>query len=132
MAGKTIFVTGASSGLGRASALLFGRLGARLILNGRDGDRLKETAMMVGGDCCVVLPATLEEPDQVADLVKGAASEHGELHGIFHAAGAELVRPMRMTKRAQIDSLFGSSIQAALGIARAASQKNVVADGGSI
>lgn len=132
LAGRTILVTGASSGLGRAAAVALAGSGARLILTGRDPARLEESLARVGGGDHVAVAASLEDADPVAELVKSIASTHGELSGILHCAGAELVRPMRMTKRAHIDMAFGAALYAALGIARAASQKGVVSDGASL
>jgi short-subunit dehydrogenase len=48
--GKRCLVTGASSGIGRALAVTLGRRGARLILTGRDGERLAEVARTTGGE----------------------------------------------------------------------------------
>ena len=48
--GKTVFVTGASSGIGRGIAVGCARAGAKLILNGRDRDRLKETLSILDGE----------------------------------------------------------------------------------
>lgn len=45
LTGKTVFVTGASSGIGRSTAIECSRLGAKLIINGRDEQRLRETLL---------------------------------------------------------------------------------------
>ena len=47
--GARILVTGASSGLGRATALLAARMGAKVILTGRDAARLEETRSQLSG-----------------------------------------------------------------------------------
>jgi NAD(P)-dependent dehydrogenase (short-subunit alcohol dehydrogenase family) len=130
--GQVILVTGASSGIGRAGARLFAAAGARLILLGRDPARLEESAGMLAGTGHIILPSVLDDADGAADLIKSAAADHGELNGIFHCAGTELIRPTRMTKQAQLDALFGPAVNAAMGIARAANSKGVVADGGSL
>jgi NAD(P)-dependent dehydrogenase (short-subunit alcohol dehydrogenase family) len=129
---RTVLVTGASSGIGRAAAQLFAARGARIILCARDGARLEDAAKSLPGAGHIIVAAVLEDPDQVTDLLKSMANAHGEMHGIFHSAGVEMVRPMRMTKRAQIDALFGAAVHGSFGIARAASSKGVVADGGSL
>ena len=53
--GKTVFVTGASSGIGRGIAVGCARAGAKLILNGRDRDRLKETLSILDGKNILLL-----------------------------------------------------------------------------
>jgi NAD(P)-dependent dehydrogenase (short-subunit alcohol dehydrogenase family) len=132
MAGKTILVTGASSGLGRATAISLSEYGARLILTGRDEAKLAETRAQLVGTGHVAVAAAFENADQVADLVKGIAAEHGTLDGVFHSAGAYMAMPARMTKQRHIDSMFAASVWGAFGIARAVGQRNVLRDGGSV
>ncbi len=132
LAGRSILITGASSGLGRAVAQACSEAGAKVIAAGRNEERLAETCSLLRGDGHSIEVAGLDDPDSVADWLKALVSRHGALHGIFHGAGTELVRPARMTKKAQIDEVFGSSTMAALGISRAAAQKGHMHDGGSV
>lgn len=132
LAGRTMFVTGASSGLGRAAAVALSKAGARLIVNGRNAERLDETVALLSGGGHAAVVAELGDADMTAELVKGAAKDHGPIDGVFHSAGVFSVMPAKMTKQRHIDELFGASVPGAYGIARAAAQKNVLNDGGSI
>ncbi len=132
MAGRRVFVTGASSGLGRAAAVALAAAGAKLVVTGRSEERLEKTRSMLAGDGHSAYPAELSDADQVAELVKTAAKENGPLDGVFHSAGIFLVLPAKMTKQRHIDEVFGASVPGAYGIARAVSQRNVMNDGGSI
>jgi len=132
LAGRCILVTGGSSGLGRAVAVACSEAGARVIAAGRSEERLAHTLAQLSGPGHTTEVAQLSDPDVVADWIKALVSRHGPLHGVFHGAGIELVRPARITKKAQIDEVFASSIMAALGIARAAAQKGNMHDGGSV
>ena len=91
LTGKTILVTGASSGLGRAAALSYARHGATVLLLGRNLDKLErvydeiETA---GGPQPALMRLDLEtageaEYQEVADIV---ANEFGQLDGLLHSA----------------------------------------------
>lgn len=132
LAGQTVLVTGASSGLGRDVARLLASLGARIVATGRNAERLLSTlALLPAGEHASEI-ATLDSADAAADWLKGLVGKYGPFTGIFHGAGIELVRPIRLTKSAQIDELFGSSTFAALGLARAAAQKGAMTDGGSM
>jgi NAD(P)-dependent dehydrogenase (short-subunit alcohol dehydrogenase family) len=62
--GKTVVITGATSGIGRAAALMLARLGARLVLVGRDADKLADTKADIVADC-----GNIEIATQRADLL---------------------------------------------------------------
>lgn len=132
LAGRIALVTGASSGLGRAAAVALSMVGARLVLTGRNLERLEETRAMLAGSGHNVVASDLSHADQAADLIKAAAQEHGPLDGIFHSAGVFAVLPAKMTKQRHVDEIFNASVPGAYGVSRAASQKNVMRDGGSI
>ena len=57
--GKTILVTGASSGLGQGIAIQCSKMGAKVVLNGRNEERLKETLAQMEGDGHVILSADI-------------------------------------------------------------------------
>ena len=132
LAGQRFLVTGASSGLGRAAAALIADCGGHVIGAGRNAERLRSAVSSLSGSGHFASVQDLVEGDGAAAWAKALSEEHGPLHGIFHAAGTELLRPIRMSKQAQFDEAFGSAFFAAAGLARAASQKGVMADGGSL
>jgi NAD(P)-dependent dehydrogenase (short-subunit alcohol dehydrogenase family) len=132
LAGRTIFVTGASSGIGRSAAVALSRCGARLVLNGRSEERLADSLALLAGAGHAAAPGALTDADSTADLVKAAARDHGPFHAIFHAAGNFAVRAIKMTKQAQLDDTFNASVFGAYGVGRAAASPKVLADGGSL
>lgn len=82
----TAVVTGASSGIGEATARRLARDGWRLVLVARREDRLRELADELGGASVVALDLTDgDAPARVADVVR---REHGELHLLVNNAGA--------------------------------------------
>jgi NAD(P)-dependent dehydrogenase (short-subunit alcohol dehydrogenase family) len=130
--GMTYLVTGASSGIGRATAVLLADCGARVILSGRDEYRLNETLSSLRGADHMASAAALQTADQTNDWAKGLLESTGPLNGVFHCAGIELIRPVRMIKQAQLDDVLGSSLFAAFGLARAFSGKSALVDGASL
>lgn len=130
--GMTYLITGASSGIGRATAMLLANCGAHLVLNGRDEVRLHETLSSLTGSGHRTFTAALQTADQTAEVVKSLLEETGPLNGVFHSAGIEMIRPIRMVKQAQLEDVLGSSLFAAFGIARALSGKNGSVDGASL
>ncbi len=129
---RHLLVTGASSGLGRAAAGAFAIAGARITLMGRDADRLESTRKSLAGDDHDAIAAAFVDLETTADVVKAIAADRGPIDGIFHSAGVELVRPMRMFKNDHAASLFEAALYGSLGIARAAASRGVLSDGASL
>lgn len=88
LAGRTAWITGAGSGIGRAIAIAFAAEGARLILTGRRRAPLEETAGMLPGGPARVLPADLTDPAQV----EAAAREAGAIDILVNNAGMNITR----------------------------------------
>lgn len=88
MTGQTIIVTGASSGIGRATALAFLDAGWRVGLIGRRAEVLEETAQ--GNDRALVLPCDVTDEAQVSAAFGRAAAEWGRIDTLFNNAGQGL------------------------------------------
>lgn len=130
--GNTYLITGASSGIGQATAKLISECGGKVVISGRDIERLGVTFAGLAGGGHVLSPAVLENADQAFEWARTVVARVGSLSGIFHCAGIEMIRPIRMLKQEQLDKVLGSSLMAAFGIARALSQKNALEDGSSL
>ena len=81
--GKTILVTGASSGIGRGIAVTCSKMGATVIVNGRNIARLQDTESLMEPDSAIIKSGDLTEPATLASLV----SELPKLDGVVHCAG---------------------------------------------
>ena len=81
--GKTILVTGASSGIGRGIAIACSRMGATLYINGRNEERLKDTLSALEGSGHSVAVGDLSVASDVEQIVEQVPS----LDGIVHCAG---------------------------------------------
>jgi len=84
---KTMIVTGASSGIGRAAARRFAAEGVKLALVARSAERLKAVADEVGAGC-IVLPLDLTKPADVATMVKATTDRFGRIDILFANAGS--------------------------------------------
>jgi NAD(P)-dependent dehydrogenase (short-subunit alcohol dehydrogenase family) len=87
--GKVAIITGAATGIGRASALVFSRAGARLALADLRDDELAKTAAAVrdGGGEVVAVPADLARPEAPRAIVDAAMREWGKVDVLFNNAG---------------------------------------------
>jgi len=123
LSGRTVLVTGASSGIGRATAVLLSRLGARLALGGRDSERLERTFCELAGEGHVVAPQNLEQVEEIAPWMQALADRMGKLHGLVHCAGIQLRLPARYVAPADAERVMRVNWLAALELARAFRRK---------
>lgn len=134
--GRRVLVTGASAGIGRATAMVLARLGARLVLNGRDAGRLAETADRLAeagvGAGHAIAAFDLSDLDAVPGWMKTLAGEHGPFDGIAHCAGIQTLRPIRMFSAAVFDEVMRANLGSALALARGLRQKGCHADRAAI
>lgn len=89
--GKVALVSGGGSGIGRAVALLFARLGATLVICGRTAEKLEKVAAFVRGKggTVLVVPTNVREPDQVEALYQRIHAEYGRLDYVVNNAGGQ-------------------------------------------
>ncbi|NTU50556.1 MAG: SDR family oxidoreductase [Desulfobulbaceae bacterium] len=129
---RTILVTGASSGIGRETAILLSQLGARLILVGRSSEQLCKTLSSLEGTAHQVYAFDLSNVDEIHRWMKEVTSAIGPLHGLVHSAGVQFTRPLRIVSSQGIEELMRLNVTAAILLAKAFRQKGVSADSGSI
>jgi NAD(P)-dependent dehydrogenase (short-subunit alcohol dehydrogenase family) len=116
--GRTLLVTGASSGIGRQCAILCSELGAVVALMGRDEQRLEETrGQLVGGGHCVVRQ-DLTELEGLGPAVKRVVDEIGPLSGLVHSAGIQLTRPLAAMSSAAYQEILAVNVVSGFELAR--------------
>lgn len=116
IAGRVALVTGASSGIGRATAVMLARRGAHVLVHGRDPDRTAEVARQVRG---TPLLADLAEPGAVEDLVTRAVGVHGRIDLLVANAGTGLAAPFTAIHPPEIDRVLAVDLVAPIRLARA-------------
>jgi NAD(P)-dependent dehydrogenase (short-subunit alcohol dehydrogenase family) len=90
---KTIVITGAASGIGRATALIFGREGANVVCADINGKGASETAAQINGPGkALALTVDVTARQQVDDMVRRAIEDFGSVQFLFNSAGAALRR----------------------------------------
>ena len=108
LAGKTIFVTGASSGIGRSIAIECSKAGATLIISGRDEERLKETLHSLEGSVHRQIIADLQKQEDIPRLVE----ELPALDGVIHAAGIVKTLPFPFINREDFSAIIETNLMA--------------------
>ena len=120
--GKIVVITGASSGLGEATARLLSTKGAILVLGARRQDRLKalaETLASAGGKALTVT-TDVTDPAQVKRLVDAAVRTFGRVDAMINNAGLMPQAPLELLKIDEWDQMINVNIKGVLyGIAAA-------------
>ena len=125
---ERILITGASSGIGRRTAVECSRLGASLILTGRSEERLQETLSALDGEGHLVIPADLTNSESLTSLVENV----GLLDGVVLCAGQGNVIPMKLATRQRIEPTFEVNYFAPVELVRLLLKKKSIKEGASM
>jgi NAD(P)-dependent dehydrogenase (short-subunit alcohol dehydrogenase family) len=108
--GKTVFITGASSGIGRAVAIECSKMGASLIITGRNAERLSETYKKLSGTGHKQVAGDLQKPADLKMIIEKLPS----LDGIVHSAGIAKPVPVSFLTEEVINEVMGINFNAPL------------------
>lgn len=100
--GKVILVTGSTSGIGRVTAIECAKMGAKVIVTGRNNDRAQETLSMLEGEGHQVIIADLSVEEDIEKLVSAVPV----LDGCVNNAGFNLIQLVPFIKLANLDEIF--------------------------
>jgi ribitol 2-dehydrogenase len=107
--GKSVLVTGASSGIGGASAKAFAREGMKVAVSARSTDRLLELLKELGPEA-IMLPADLTSPAETDDLIHQAIAKLGKLDVLFANAGIYVAGQVADGDPAEWDKLLALNV----------------------
>lgn len=108
LSGKTVLVTGASSGIGRGIAVACSQMGATVVINGRNHARLQETLAMLDGTGHLSLVADLTVQADITNIV----NQMPKLDGVVHCAGVGIRKLCKQITEADIDYVMNANFKA--------------------
>ncbi len=129
LSGKHVLVTGASSGIGRETAILLSRLAAQVTITGRNQERLERTLRLLQGTGHRAVTFDLNELGRIPAWMKEQASVNGPFYGVVHAAGFRQTTPLRVLEVASLEEMMRVNFQSGAMIARGFRQKGCRAPG---
>ena len=134
LAGKVAFVTGGGQGIGRTTALLFAREGARIGLIDKDGGSADTVAAEIAeaGGTAEAFAGDVSRKDEVAGAIDRTVETFGALHILVNNAGVTLTRPFLDTSPEDIDLLVDVNLKGIIFASQAAVPHIVRAGGGAI
>lgn len=125
---KTVLVTGASSGIGRETAVVCSKMGAKVIITARNVGRLEETFAKLQGDGHQVIPADISDQEQIEIL----ANEVPALDGIVHCAGVGDRTMLKMAREKDIERVMKANFDGPVLLQRGLLKKKKVNPSASI
>lgn len=128
---KTIIITGASSGIGRETAILLSKLGANLVLIDLNEEGLVDVPKEIKR-ACLRKKANLCDFDNFPEIVKDISDSVGTLHGIVHCAGISSRKPLNVLSPDGFSKVMNVNFFAFEELVRLFAKRGRFADGGSI
>lgn len=117
LTGTTVIVTGASSGIGEATARLLHAAGAHPVLAARRADRLEALSAELDGALAVTTDVT--KADDVARLIEATLARHGRIDGLVNNAGVSLHRPLDQLDLEQFSEVLALNVVSIVALTQA-------------
>jgi NAD(P)-dependent dehydrogenase (short-subunit alcohol dehydrogenase family) len=132
--GKVAFITGGGQGIGRVTALIFAKEGAKIALLDKDGQKAKAVADEVdaGGGSATAVACDVANQSDVTAAINDARRKYGALHVLVNNAGVTLTRPFISTTSEEIDFLVSVNLKGTIFASQAAIPHMIEAGGGAI
>lgn len=126
--GKTILVTGASSGIGRGIAVACSKMGGQVIINGRNEEKLKETLSLMEGTANSIVAGDLTSFSMLSALV----AELPKLDGVVHCAGIGERTLCKMVQENELDRMMNINFKAPVMLQTELLKQKKLNKGGSV
>ena len=127
--GRRVLVIGASSGIGKQTAIRLAELGADVILLARREEKLKEVLASLGEGNHSYYVADLNELDSIGTVFRQIQSEQGKLDGMVYSAGISLSVPLNLFTPEKLQKIFNINFFAFVECVRHACKKGRFNDG---
>jgi len=112
--GKIIVVTGASSGIGQQVAINCSRMGAKVVLIGRNEERLAETKAQMEGCGHMVVSYDLTDLSGIKDMVARIVAQMGAIDGLVNCAGISATLPFKLMSPEKVEEMFKTNVFATI------------------
>lgn len=120
---KKIIITGASQGIGRETAILLSKLGAKVCLVARTEAKLQETLGMLAGGGHIYRCVDIRQLDSIEAAVNAIAADFGKLDGLVYCAGVDDSVPLRMLKPLKLQEVLSLNLSGFVEMVRCCTKK---------
>jgi NAD(P)-dependent dehydrogenase (short-subunit alcohol dehydrogenase family) len=134
VAGRTAIVTGAATGIGRATAALLAARGARVVAAGLQPEALRETVdgIAAAGGEAVAVAADVSDPEQIRAVAERAQDAYGGAQILVNNAAIYPIGPWHEADAAQWDAVYRTNVRGYFLMAQAVRGQMLALGGGSI
>ncbi len=130
--GRNILVTGASSGIGRETAILLSKLGANVVLVARNEDKLKETLKNLEPGRHVLVGFDLNILEGIGSMMESVCSNGFKLNGLVHSAGISKTVPLQFLKTDDLKEIMTINLFSFIELVKHYSKRKNNDSGGSV
>ncbi len=133
-AGQTLLITGGGSGIGRCVAHEAASLGARVVLVGRNRERLDTVAAEItdDGGLAEARPCDVRDEAAVVSLVADVVAAHGRIHGLVNNAGGQFQSPIESMSQKGFEAVLRTNLVGGFVVAREVYLRSMREHGGAI
>lgn len=128
LVGKTVLITGASSGIGKATAIECSKMGAKTIITGRNEERLNETLSLLEGDGHLPIVADLTDESSLSSLVESCPV----IDGLVNNAGSTIMLPTQFVTREKLQYVLDVNTIAPMLLTQMLLKKKKLTKGASV
>lgn len=109
--GKTVIITGATSGIGKACARLFSQFGANISITGRNGEELKKLSDETDGSRSIYLEGDIKDENFRTDLIAKTVDKFGGIDVLINSAGIIASGTVENTKMEDFDDMMDINVR---------------------
>lgn len=128
LAGKTVLVTGSSSGIGQTTAIECSKMGAKVVITGRNAERLQETYDQLEGEGHLQIIADLNTEEDIEKLADACPN----LDGLVNNAGRGKSKPVNFIKLEDLEDVFKTNLYGVALLTKMLLKKKKLGKGSSI
>lgn len=129
--GKTIIITGASSGIGKRCAITASKLGASVILVARNNERLEKTYNQLREGRHLYFSQDITEYNKLEDIVRISVEKIGKISGFIHSAGIRMTLPLRGMRPSHYEKIFAVNVVSGFELVRIISKRKYLDENGA-
>jgi oxidoreductase, short chain dehydrogenase/reductase family len=130
--GKKIIITGASSGIGRQCAIDCAKIGAKVVVIGRNESRLEETFSNLVGNGHLSINYDLTNFSQLSALIEGINAKIGKVDGVVNCAGISTTLPYKLLSTEKLEEFFKVNVFSAVELTREVIKNKYMNPNGSV